>query len=270
MTRIQAPRKIELIDDGLACFERRIDLIESAKETIELEFFIYELDLAARLISDKLIEKAAEGVKVRLLVDFSAPVFKLKPQFANFIKQNSVDVRYYNTSSLLDLVAVQHRNHRKFLIVDGKYALTGGRNVANDYFNLSNHYNFLDSDILIEGPIVSNIKSSFNLYWTSEYSVEPEEHKGPSPELDSLIKNTENDRNLFEDIEKQKEALYSTDAYYTVSALAFSIDELLKTNLSLHAYNGSVPGHYSSSLHKTSEWLTSLRLGKVLIRSEFL
>jgi len=330
LVRIQSPHKIELIDDGLASFKRRLDLIDSAKESIELEFFIYELDLAARLISDKLVSKANQGVKVRLMVDFSAPVFKLKPQYANFLKKNGVEVKYYNTSSLLELVAVQHRNHRKFLIIDGKYALTGGRNVANDYFNLSSHYSFLDSDILIDGPIVSNIRSSFNLYWNSEYTVSPETFDGETPELDKLINNLGNDRKLYQDLEGQKETLYSsihktvcndltfvmdfpgvtkdkrqtfkaiaqalqttkskvlaespyfvilhgglkvledlsrrdvkvdvltnglysTDAYYTVSALSFSIDELVKTNLSLHAYNGNVPGHYSSRLYPTSK-----------------
>lgn len=330
LNRIQSPHKIELIDDGLASFKRRLDLIDSAKESIELEFFIYELDLTARLISDKLVAKAKEGVKVRLLVDFSAPVFKLKPQYANFLKKNGVEVKYYNTSSLLELVAVQHRNHRKFLIIDGEYALTGGRNIANDYFNLSEHYNFLDSDILINGPIVSNIRNSFNLYWSSEFTENPESYNGSSTELDQLIKNLENDRKLYQDLEKQKETLYSsihktvcnditfvtdfpgvtkdkrqtfiaiaqalketkrkvlaespyfvirhgglkvledlsqqnvkvdvltnglysTDAYYTVSALSFSIDELVKTNLSLHAYNGNVPGHFSSPLYPTSK-----------------
>lgn len=159
------PHKIELINDGLLSLQRRMELIDSARETIELEFFIYELDTAARIVTTKLIEAAERGVKVRLLVDFSAPVFKLGPRYAEVLHSKGIEVRYYNTASLLRIVSTQHRSHRKLLIADGQRAITGGRNIGDDYFNLSPHYNFLDSDVLVEGPVVASMRYSFEHYW---------------------------------------------------------------------------------------------------------
>jgi putative cardiolipin synthase len=168
-----APHTITHIDQGAASFQRRLDLIASARKSIALEFFIYDVDDASRLLTQALIRKAREGVQVRILVDFSAPVFKLKPAYARLLGEAGVKVRYYNTSALYRLVSIQHRSHRKLLIVDGETVLTGGRNVANDYFDLSDHYNFLDSDLEVSGPIVSTVLQSFDVYWDSRLATEP-------------------------------------------------------------------------------------------------
>jgi putative cardiolipin synthase len=174
--------QLTLFDQGAASLHRRLELIQSARTSIELEFFIYDVDAASRLVTQALMKKAREGVQVRILVDFSAPVFKLKPAYAHVLGAAGVQVRYYNTSALYRLVSIQHRSHRKLLIVDGVTVLTGGRNIANDYFDLSDHYNFLDSDLEVSGPIVKTVLASFDVYWNSHLSTEPEPDPVPNPE----------------------------------------------------------------------------------------
>ena len=168
-----AAHTIAHIDQGAASFQRRLELIASARKSIALEFFIYDVDEASRLLTQALIGQAREGVQVRILVDFSAPVFKLKPAYARLLGQAGVKVRYYNTSALYRLVSIQHRSHRKLLIIDEETVLTGGRNIANDYFDLSEHYNFLDSDLEVSGPIVKTVLQSFDVYWNSSLATEP-------------------------------------------------------------------------------------------------
>ena len=85
-----------------------------------------------------------------------------------------MEVRYYNTASVARFFSVQHRTHRKILLADGAAAMIGGRNIANDYFDLSDHYNFLDSDVLITGEVVGAIQESFDLYWNSPWVVTPD------------------------------------------------------------------------------------------------
>ena len=167
IARSTAPHTITHIDQGAASFQRRLELIASARTSIALEFFIYDVDDASRLLTQALIRKARDGVQVRILVDFSAPVFKLKPAYARLLGEAGVKVRYYNTSAFYRLVSIQHRSHRKLLIIDEETVLTGGRNIANDYFDLSDHYNFLDSDLEVSGPIVKTVLQSFDLYWNS-------------------------------------------------------------------------------------------------------
>lgn len=164
---------ISLIDSGIDSLKHRINLIDSAKNSIELEYFIYELDLAAQTITYKLIEAAKRGVKVKVLVDTSAPIFKLQPEYANFLKNENIEVKYYNLTPISNFINVQHRSHRKFLIIDSNKLISGGRNIANDYFDLSKEYNFLDSDIFISGPIVKDVQKSFLDYWNSDISQVP-------------------------------------------------------------------------------------------------
>jgi cardiolipin synthase C len=182
-----APHLLTLFDQGAASFHRRLELIRSAKQSIALEFFIYDVDHASRLLTQALMEKARQGVQVRLLVDFSAPVFKLRPAYARVLGDAGVKVRYYNTSAVFRLVSIQHRSHRKLLIVDGETVLTGGRNVANDYFDLSDHYNFLDSDLEVSGPIVRTVLQSFDVYWNAHLSTEPAPDPSPDPEVEAFV-----------------------------------------------------------------------------------
>lgn len=171
--RVKAPHRVTLLDTGFDSLAQRLHMIEQAKTSIELEFFIYEIDEASRLVTQALARKASEGVKVRILVDFALPVFKLAPEYVKTLADAGVDVRYYNTTGIARFFASQHRTHRKLLVVDRALAIVGGRNIGNDYFDLSEHYNFLDSDLLIEGPVASSIVDSFELYWASDWVTNP-------------------------------------------------------------------------------------------------
>jgi putative cardiolipin synthase len=179
---------VALLDVGFDSLAPRMRLIEEAIDSIELEFFIYEVDTASRLVTQALARKAREGVKVRLLVDFALPVFKLAPHYAQALEAAGVEVRYYNTAGLARFFASNHRTHRKLLVVDRQKAIIGGRNIADDYFDLSERYNFLDSDMVIDGPVVSGITDSFELYWASDWVTNPidvatESQPVPGPEL---------------------------------------------------------------------------------------
>jgi cardiolipin synthase C len=171
--RSRQPHELALLDEGIDSLAARVRLMEGATRSIDLEFFIYELDTTSRLVSQILARKAAEGVRVRILVDFAAPVFKLRPAFAAALARKGVEVRYYNTASFLRFFAVQHRTHRKFLAVDGETAIIGGRNIADDYFDTSERYNFLDCDVLVRGPVVTAMAESFELYWNSPWATNP-------------------------------------------------------------------------------------------------
>ncbi len=173
--RSRAPHRLVLLDEGFGSLAERLRLIDQAHESIELEFFIYEIDTASRLVTQALARKARQGVTVRLLVDFSLPVFKLAPHVVVELAAAGVQVRYYNTASLLRFFAVNHRTHRKLLVVDRRTAIVGGRNIGDDYFDLSPRYNFLDSDLLIEGPVAAAIADSFELYWASDWVARPAE-----------------------------------------------------------------------------------------------
>jgi len=192
--RSKEPHTIELIDSGLHSLKKRLQLIESAKKSIDLEFFIYNIDQSSRLLTQALARQAGRGVKIRILVDFSTPIFQLKPAYAHFLKQHGIEVRYYNTTALYRIVSAQHRSHRKLFIIDGERMITGGRNIADEYFDLGGGYNFLDSDIEIHGPIVRAATKSFDLYWDSTLSAQSSAAEEGLVEAARFLQESESDR----------------------------------------------------------------------------
>lgn len=166
------PQAVILINSGMASLKKRLDMIAAAEKSIDAEFFIYNIDRAGRLFTQALIKKASQGVKVRLLLDYSIPVVQINRYFTTELQKHGIDVRYYNKNLMLNLYGAQFRSHRKLMVIDGgiperQQAITGGRNIADEYFDLSPEYNFRDSDIFIQGSLVRAMEQSFNLFWNS-------------------------------------------------------------------------------------------------------
>ncbi|WP_413584910.1 phospholipase D-like domain-containing protein [Bdellovibrio sp. HCB274] len=188
------PQQITLLDSGIASLKKRLNMIESAKHSIEMEYFIYSIDTAGRLITDALIRKARQGVKIRVIVDTSLPIFELNKYYASVLKEAGIEVHYYNPAVLVRVVTVQFRSHRKTLIVDGIEGITGGRNIADEYFDLSPEYNFLDTDIVVKGTIVQDMLKSFEEFWNAELTENAPIVRAPRPsDFPNLSDNYEND-----------------------------------------------------------------------------
>ena len=225
----KSKHKLVLLTSGLASFWKRLELIRQAKESIELEYFIYDLDQSSRILTQELIKKSKEGIKVRILVDFSLPVFQLNPYIAAFLIKSGIEVKYYNTAKLYSLFKVQHRSHRKLLIVDQNYIVTGGRNMADDYFEISEKYNFFDTDLLIEGDIVKNILNSFNVYWNSELAMSAADLKSTfsdeelNKSLNYLMTNHE-DKELLTDLQITGKKLFSESFSTSCQDVSFATD----------------------------------------------
>ncbi len=176
--RSDAPHKLQVLNSGLSAMEKRLELVEQAKESIDLEMFIYNTDKAGRMFTHALVEKAKQGIKIRLLFDHFMIGSTISPFHAHELEEHGIDVRFYNKASLLRAKA-QYRNHRKSLVVDGKVALIGGRNIADEYFDLSEEYNFVDRDLAIEGEIVNAVAQSFDDVWNSKYVIKLDRDKKP-------------------------------------------------------------------------------------------
>ncbi|MGZ3769649.1 MAG: phospholipase D-like domain-containing protein [Bdellovibrio sp.] len=162
------PHDMRIINNGMAAFYQRIDMIRRAKKSLDLEYFIFNPDTAGRITMQELIKAAERGVEVRILVDKSVAVFALDEYYAMILRDHGIQLRYYNPAPTVRISSVQFRNHRKLIVRDDEEAITGGRNIADEYFNLSKEFNFLDRDVWIRGEIVRAMKDTFELYWKSD------------------------------------------------------------------------------------------------------
>lgn len=167
----EGKNEMMLLNSGIASLQLRLDMINRATESIELEYFIYEPDISGQIIITELIKKAREGVRVRLLIDKSITVIRFDEYYADELRNYGVEVRYYNRA--LDPSTAQFRNHRKLLSIDNKEAITGGRNIGVDYFDMSPTYNFHDRDVWVRGSIVKAMVDSFDAFWNSDRAVVP-------------------------------------------------------------------------------------------------
>jgi putative cardiolipin synthase len=172
--RSKALHHVQVIDDGVSALEKRIEMIEQARSRIDVEYFIYNNDDAGHLFTEALIAKkrANKAMQIRVLVDASALVVKLVGAPVHELAKWGIPVRYYNKDS--SLFKSGHRNHRKLLATDtanGPAAMTGGRNIADEYFDMSPRFNFLDRDIYVEGPVAETMHATFDRYWDSPNST---------------------------------------------------------------------------------------------------
>lgn len=159
--------KIQLLHHGLSALQKRIDLIRAARKSIEIETFIWEKDRSGRLLFEELIQKKIKDpeVQIKLLIDESITVWEMDDFVGQYLKKKGIEVSFYNRA--LDPITAQFRTHRKIFIVDGEQAIIGGRNIGDDYFDLSHEYNFLDRDVLVFGKTAKAIEDSFYAYWNN-------------------------------------------------------------------------------------------------------
>jgi len=73
-------------------------------------------------------------------------------------------------ASASDMRRINHRMHNKLFVVDDALAITGGRNIGDQYFTRDEHNNFIDLDVVAAGAIVPELSASFDAFWNSKYA----------------------------------------------------------------------------------------------------
>ena len=157
---------VEFITDGRQMFDTMMQDIMSARETINIMFFIVKNDETGRQFIDALTQKAREGVEVRLLLDSMG-----SRQINDRVLRDFLDAggkRAYFFPRKLNLVNVDfnYRNHRKLAVIDGIIGYTGGFNIAREYLGLKKKFGYWrDTHIRITGQSVQDINARFILDW---------------------------------------------------------------------------------------------------------
>lgn len=174
---------IYVLDKGEEALLARAWLADHAQKTIEVQYFIWSTDNIGILASEALLRAAERGVQVRVIVDDLLVDAPDKSLLA-LAKHPNIEIRIYNPQHsvgtpfhkrLLNMAVnfrgFNQRMHDKTFIVDGKLAITGGRNMAAEYFDYNQQYNFRDRDALLLGAVVQNMEASFNQFWASPLSA---------------------------------------------------------------------------------------------------
>lgn len=153
--------RLDVIEHGPALRETLIGLIDGARDSLKLYYYIFAADESGRMVLDRLIAARGRGVAVTLMIDafgsadtpvtFFDPLIKAGGRFGRFGARRST--RY--------LI----RNHQKMTIADDRRLLLGGFNVEDAYFGLPEEDAWVDLGLLIDGPQVAAMTNWYGQLW---------------------------------------------------------------------------------------------------------
>ena len=164
-------------DEALASL---IALADHAEHTLDIQYYLIHEDESARTLLRHVRQAADRGVRVRLLVDDLHTAGEDR-RFMHLGEYANVEVRVFNpfpggrfatwtrfVASAWDISRINHRMHNKLFVADNVLAITGGRNIGDQYFTRDPRSNFIDLDVVAAGAIVPQLSESFDAFWNSK------------------------------------------------------------------------------------------------------
>src|SRR2546423_13324357 len=147
--------------------QARVDLIQQAQTKINLLYFLARDDRITLGMLALLRDARRRGVgDVRVIVDGS--FHRIPKAVLAHLGDEGVEVRVYHPLDLRHPSWMFHRMHEKVMAADGARYITGGRNLAEAYFELARKKNFVDRDVWIEGASTADADRHFETLWSSK------------------------------------------------------------------------------------------------------
>jgi putative cardiolipin synthase len=188
-----------IVSVGADGFRIRMQMIDAAARTLDLQYYIFRGDATGRLLTDSLARAATRGVRIRLLID-DADTVPGDEQILRLLAFPSVEVRIFNPyryrghskvmrdlDFLLHASRLNYRMHNKLFVVDNALAVVGGRNIGNQYFQVDPESQFADEDVFTVGPMVGRLSATFDEFWNSDLAIPAQAlgHTNPGPHAQS-------------------------------------------------------------------------------------
>lgn len=156
---------VDVFTNGKDMFESMIRDIEKAKETIHIEFYIFQDDTLGRRIRNLLAEKVKEGLEVRVIYDHVG-CWSVDKKFFAGMEKDGIQTRAFLKVHFRALAnKINYRNHRKIVVIDGRIGYIGGMNIADRYVDGYEWGPWRDTQIRILGPGVQGLQSAFSVDW---------------------------------------------------------------------------------------------------------
>jgi putative cardiolipin synthase len=227
-----------ILSVGVDGFLTRVQMIDAAERTIDLQYFIFRGDETGRLITAALLRAADRGVHVRVLIDDGDTVAGDEQIFA-LDGHPSVEIRVFNPFAYrghsdflrgmeftFNMRRLDYRMHNKLLVVDNSVALIGGRNIGNQYFQMDPESQFADDDVFTVGPVVQQLSATFDEFWNSTQSI-------PAAALGHA-------RHPASDLEKHRQVAQGSKPMLSLDSPGIDYVAMLRTD---EPYAGMIVGH---------------------------
>lgn len=155
----------KFITNAQDIFSHVLSTITKAENHIHLMYFILRDDHIGQKLKELLIKKSKQGVSVKIIYD-ALGSYSLSNKYKNELKQAGIKIVGFNNiyHSLLR-GEINHRNHRKLLIIDGKIAFIGDTNIADEYIKKTNLSKRDSLQLKIKGEVVNKLQTIFLADW---------------------------------------------------------------------------------------------------------
>jgi len=145
-----------------------LEEMRKAKDFIFLEYFIIEEGKMWNEMLEILEEKAAQGVDVRVMYDDFGSFFTLSASYARKLEEKGIKCLPFNRIHPILSIILNHRDHRKIMVIDGKVAFSGGINLADEYINVKHRFGkWKDNVIRVKGEAVWSYTVMFLTHWNA-------------------------------------------------------------------------------------------------------
>ena len=157
--------RVDIFTDGYEFICSLLYNIGKAQHHIHLDTYIFEDDALGYLVADALIDKAEQGVEIRVIYD-DVGCWKVKDSFFERMRDAGIDVHAFMPVRFPAFTSkVNYRNHRKLCVIDGKVGFIGGMNIAKRYVKGTGKQPWRDTHLRIEGGGVYALQRAFLIDW---------------------------------------------------------------------------------------------------------
>jgi putative cardiolipin synthase len=175
-----------LLDRNEDALAWRLALVDSARHSLDLQYYVWFGDRSGQLLMARVIAAADRGVRVRILFDDLNSMLhdmshvELRDGAIGILDQHpNIEMRLFNgwqqrglfgriVEGATRFTQLNRRMHNKQMIADNRAAIIGGRNIGDEYFGLNETFNFHDLDVLAVGPAAREASAVFDRYWNSD------------------------------------------------------------------------------------------------------
>ena len=156
---------VDVYTDGYQFFPALLQEISKAKSHIHLDMYIFADDALGRLVADALIDKARQGVEIRVIYD-DVGCWNVSSQFFERMREEGIEVAAFMPVRFPSFTSkVNYRNHRKIIVIDGLVGFIGGMNIALRYVKGTKEQPWRDTMLKVTGGAVNALQRAFLVDW---------------------------------------------------------------------------------------------------------
>lgn len=165
----------ELFTEGDDLYRAMLTAIAAARQSVDLESYIFADDKVGRWFAEALAERTRAGVRVRMHLDAAGSLFWVSRRLKTYLRQQGVQLRWFHRWSWRRPWRYNRRDHRKLLVIDHQHAFLGGFNIHHENsYALHGEKRWRDTHVAMRGSLARDAGQLFDAFWHGQWRWLPD------------------------------------------------------------------------------------------------